>query len=1049
MEAYASKCKSCQIDLVDLQRTNVARAVLLDHLAMNLDVEGREEDALFLWAVMYCAALPPPWYARLQGWIAYLLFKIEEVDQVDYITRSVAREDDATEIRKVLQGWADLPDGNDGKPSLSHLKRSRKRHMEMWISIARNRGSSGQSTSDSDPDWEGALEAMAAQIAAWVQQTDKKLVVLKECKLYLQTGSTYPVDVEKIVGKIAESEWMPNPTLLDPATWEWCLHYGSAPFLSYFPLSLEVEQTVCSKARSGDLRALTFACFQEFRALAAGRKRAVNNVTLRFWLDDATQLCMSEALPPRSYSCIDTSNLLDVLGLLPLLTLTEPLLVKDPKAALFTSTMVWATSEKKSMAEFVQAALGFHCDLAATMVGLRLITRVDLGRESFRAVCTTMTSDTLMWQPAVPIKLESGEVLAAPLPRLDDSPDLQKSLRGLAKACTVNTQQRQGRSGLQFPNTFTLLHLLRGLVGRVEGVLPVGACTTPIDWRTIADHTASLCDLPLDFRAQWNGLICWCFGESAEKGHSKDLPQFLAWKINRSPTFDRLMSGTLHATPLLQAILTVADDPAAAVETFNKGSKDWKSIVRTHTLDVVGFSFETMTAFCVLPPPQGTELDLATVLIQDVSSAPDRIRILSSHQLINDASVSRLTRHPPPRLVAKSWFDAEAQSAASASKACALRHLKVLKAQENLHSFAFSFSIDPSKISKKLMSMSASIPELGDNKKVTEGVRSVSLRLSGDTSVAAKLVFPWPVVGNNKVIKLDNKNLSSGRAQVTVLVKKASVWPDDGELLPKVSVEGLRAMSISKLSTHLGLMFSIEDTKLRANPQIKMSVLLNVKETLQSIFINTLQRGGRLMSCLVRSPIRPQQEPSITLLVHGILQLPDGRPVAHISFVDHERALRLFPTAAAKLTAARRFTRILGAPQVRGAGSDLPMGQQHVACEEGEVPLIREILERNARRFIAPKWQEELLMESPEWLATFITPLYSGKGTLHYMERCRDPDALCLRLLPPPFSTSVGTEFIVCSAESTFISIWSCFCSPLQTKYLTKRPSKRYSNFLT
>ena len=46
--AHTSGCTQLEADLVDVQIGNVARGILLDYLALNLNIDSSEEDALVL-----------------------------------------------------------------------------------------------------------------------------------------------------------------------------------------------------------------------------------------------------------------------------------------------------------------------------------------------------------------------------------------------------------------------------------------------------------------------------------------------------------------------------------------------------------------------------------------------------------------------------------------------------------------------------------------------------------------------------------------------------------------------------------------------------------------------------------------------------------------------------------------------------------------------------------------------------------------------------------------------------------------------------------------
>lgn len=55
------------------------------------------------------------------------------------------------------------------------------------------------------------------------------------------------------------------------------------------------------------------------------------------------------------------------------------------------------------------------------------------------------------------------------------------------------------------------------------------------------------------------------------------------------------------------------------------------------------------------------------------------------------------------------------------------------------------------------------------------------------------------------------------------------------------------------------------------------------------------------MHSLHSTAARDSDEASLALFIHGgVKRLPDGRPLLHVSCVDHERALRMFPSDASR-----------------------------------------------------------------------------------------------------------------------------------------------------
>jgi hypothetical protein len=216
---------------------------------------------------------------------------------------------------------------------------------------------------------------------------------------------------------------------------------------------------------------LVKGCFNEFRQLANSRKRAAACTTVRLWLGDALVLATDGSLPAGSFSSVDTSDLADDLGLLPTVVACQPLLAPHPLAALFTSVAAWHSCGAKTAAEYLQRALPIDLRLAPTLLGLRLLSQPELGREHCTSVMQREGSvtDTLLWQPAVGGRMEARATTAAPLPRLTDSPDLLKGLRALAALCVSRQGSGFGQCGLRSSTTLALLHLLRGGGGSPKG----------------------------------------------------------------------------------------------------------------------------------------------------------------------------------------------------------------------------------------------------------------------------------------------------------------------------------------------------------------------------------------------------------------------------------------------------------------------------------------------------------------------------------------------------------------------------------------------------
>lgn len=129
-----------------------------------------------------------------------------------------------------------------------------------------------------------------------------------------------------------------NPTLLQPGSRAWLLHYGALPFLPFMPLDLGRHAGLT--AAPGP-RALTRACVSELAALVRGWQACQHArvVQARFWCCDALALCAQLAAPAgmeapeaRGFDAVDASNLPDHVGTLNLLALAAPLLRRAPHA---------------------------------------------------------------------------------------------------------------------------------------------------------------------------------------------------------------------------------------------------------------------------------------------------------------------------------------------------------------------------------------------------------------------------------------------------------------------------------------------------------------------------------------------------------------------------------------------------------------------------------------------------------------------------------------------------------------------------------------------
>lgn len=91
---------------------------------------------------------------------------------------------------------------------------------------------------------------------------------------------------------------------------------------------------------------------------------------------------------------------------------------------------------------------------------------------------------------------------------------------------------------------------------------------------------------------------------------------------------------------------------------------------------------------------------------------------------------------------------------------------------------------------------------------------------------------------------------------------------------------------------------------------------------LLSLSLRCIVQGHFVLS-MVSTASTDRSEADITVFMHGggILRLPDGRPLLHISYVDHQLAMRMFPTMESRQ-----------ATWARWAGQVSPLGSCAASC---------------------------------------------------------------------------------------------------------------------
>lgn len=178
-----------------------------------------------------------------------------------------------------------------------------------------------------------------------------------------------------------------NPSMLSytglPAD-KWHVHYEALPHRGFTPVPHQVLKATSDRGRSRGRGfkpgLLTQACLTQLKKRVAAFKKWAGGggVTVTLWGGDALRLCVTK-LSGRAFDVIDTSNLIDNVGLLNLLAIAGPRLRPHPRSGLSTMTISWEWSTS-SIQEFVSRSLGgVPPPLFPTLFGLRLLTDFELG----------------------------------------------------------------------------------------------------------------------------------------------------------------------------------------------------------------------------------------------------------------------------------------------------------------------------------------------------------------------------------------------------------------------------------------------------------------------------------------------------------------------------------------------------------------------------------------------------------------------------------------------------------------------------------------------
>lgn len=322
-----SSVAALEFHLNDINRVVIARAALLLQLSASIN-PVKSADVDFLWAVWYDLSLSAAHHARLLSEIRKL---IEGNHRKGLI--NISNKEDRNALLHIWKQWLKTSQ----LPPMEAVQKARRAELLRNLNRVTKQG-------DKEPDlgFKSFMHQMMPLSMPQKQQDEllnncASLIGMLACEglskerdaigrranleaqEYFQTGSTAATAAQ-------EERPVLNPTLLDPDTRAWHIHYGSCPFLAYLPSDPKQTEAAAKKAPKGQF--LVTLCKDVLKESVQAFQKWEPGKGLRVWLwpGDAIKLCLYGMGWDAKFDAIDTSNLSDHVGLLNLLTCAEPLL---------------------------------------------------------------------------------------------------------------------------------------------------------------------------------------------------------------------------------------------------------------------------------------------------------------------------------------------------------------------------------------------------------------------------------------------------------------------------------------------------------------------------------------------------------------------------------------------------------------------------------------------------------------------------------------------------------------------------------------------------
>ena len=293
------------------------------------------------------------------------------------------------------------------------------------------------------------MEVFGNRMALAECPSELKPHISKEYHNFFDTGNCEP---------LKEPKAFINPTLLEVSSNQWKVNLLACPFEGFFPIPYNKLNSTVTNRKDGKI--LLRHCQTVLKERLVQFRSQKRNITFFFHIDDCLLLSLSNPHLKNHFQVIDTSNVVDHVGLANLLYAASNFLQDGPHSILFVESMNWQ-SLKSSVLEYVETSLSCPLSMIPTLYGLRLSNHLRLGNAVPINVFRNSTNPvTLVWRKVPSYSANFG---------LNVSPAIQRALINLQKLCfLVNDEDSYSiyQCGLKKYTPMTFYNLIHSLASR-------------------------------------------------------------------------------------------------------------------------------------------------------------------------------------------------------------------------------------------------------------------------------------------------------------------------------------------------------------------------------------------------------------------------------------------------------------------------------------------------------------------------------------------------------------------------------------------------------